>query len=101
MATEKPAQSFTVQTSPAAVQGKAFFVHDPETGDPVAVSADKFLNAEYKDLSMYDIFGGSLLARETANCYVVRTAGAYKFPLVYAYFFVFYNIFFNFRDFFV
>lgn len=83
MTTEKPAQSFPVQTSPAAVQGKAFFVHDPETGDPVAVSADKFLNAEYKDLSMYDIFGGSLLARETANCYVVRTAGAYKFPLVY------------------
>lgn len=82
-ATEKTAQSFPVQTNPAAVRGKAFFVHDPETGDPVAVSADKFLNAEYKDLSMYDIYGGSLLARETANCYVVRTPGAYKFPLVY------------------
>ena len=80
---EKPAQSFPVQTSPAALKGKAFFVHDPESGDPVAVSAEKFLKAEYKDLSMFDIFGGSLLARETANCYVVRTPGAYKFPLVY------------------
>lgn len=35
-----------------------------------------------KDLSMYDIYGKSI-SQTTANCYVVREAGIYKFPLVY------------------
>lgn len=34
------------------------------------------------DLSMQDIFGAST-SRNTANCYVVKTAGEYCFPLVY------------------
>lgn len=34
------------------------------------------------DLSMLDIFGAST-SRNTANCYVVKTAGEYCFPLVY------------------
>lgn len=34
------------------------------------------------DLSMQDIFGVST-SRNTANCYVVKTAGEYCFPLVY------------------
>ena len=34
------------------------------------------------DLSMQDIFGAST-SRNTANCYVVKTAGDYCFPLVY------------------
>ena len=35
------------------------------------------------DLSMYDYTGVRLMLRNTANCYVVRTAGSYKIPLVY------------------
>lgn len=35
-----------------------------------------------KDLSMYDIYGNPI-NRSTANCYVIREAGQYKFPLVY------------------
>lgn len=34
------------------------------------------------DLSLYDLYGRSI-ARTTANCYVVKAAGSYKFPLVY------------------
>ena len=81
-ATEKPAQSFTPTKSPSAIRGKALFVHNTD-GDPTAIDAETFLNIAYKDLSMYDIFGGSNLGRTTANAYVVRTAGAYRFPLVY------------------
>lgn len=35
------------------------------------------------DLSMQDIHGVSLSSRSTANCYVVKRAGTYMFPLVY------------------
>lgn len=34
------------------------------------------------DLSRYDIYGKEI-ARTTANCYIVRKAGTYSFPLVY------------------
>lgn len=36
-----------------------------------------------RDLSMMDIHGASVENRTTANCYVVKEAGWYKFPLVY------------------
>ena len=35
-----------------------------------------------KDLSMFDIYGNPI-AQSTANCYVVKEAGVYKFPLVF------------------
>ena len=35
-----------------------------------------------KDLSLYDIYGNRI-SRNTANCYIVKEAGKYKFPLVY------------------
>lgn len=34
------------------------------------------------DLSLFDVYGNPI-NRSTANCYVVRKAGQYKFPLVY------------------
>ena len=34
------------------------------------------------DLSLFDIYGNPI-NRSTANCYVVREAGTYKFPIVY------------------
>ena len=34
------------------------------------------------DLSLFDVYGNPI-NRSTANCYVVREAGQYKFPLVY------------------
>ncbi len=41
----------------------------------------QYINNPVKDLSMYDIYGNPI-ARSTANCYVVRKPGKYKFPLV-------------------
>ena len=38
---------------------------------------------DYTDLSFKDIFGDDLLTQSTANCYVVKTPGKYKLPLVY------------------
>lgn len=35
-----------------------------------------------RDLSLYDIYGNPI-SRSTANCYIVKEAGKYKFPLVY------------------
>ena len=35
------------------------------------------------DLSYRDVHGNTLIARSTANCYVCRAAGLYKFPVVY------------------
>ena len=35
------------------------------------------------DLSLVDINGNYTAVRETANCYVVKQPGKYKFPLVY------------------
>ena len=83
MAEEKNILDFPVHSSPAALKNKAFKVHDKNTGAITVVDAQKFLSAEYKDLSMYDTDGSSLLGRSTANMYVIRTAGAYRFPLVY------------------
>ena len=53
----------------------------------VASAKSYTVNQEYKvitvrDLSLYDIYGNPI-NRSTANCYVVREPGQYKFPLVY------------------
>ena len=40
-------------------------------------------DAEYIDLSMRNINGITLQSRETANCYVIKSAGYYELPLVY------------------
>lgn len=42
-----------------------------------------YIKIIYIDLSMIDIHGVTQSTRTTANCYVVKTAGDYKFPLVY------------------
>jgi hypothetical protein len=81
-ATEKPVTELTVYTDPAMVAGKAVLLHNPTTGDAIAFDASKLV-ATAKDLSMYSIDGTSLMLRETANSYVVRTTGVYKLPLVY------------------
>ncbi len=73
----------TPQTNPEVLKGKAVVAHDVETGDPILFNASKLCRSDYKDLSMFDIFGASLGGRTTANCYVIRTAGAYMIPLVY------------------
>ncbi|MBR5835213.1 MAG: hypothetical protein IKY66_03520 [Bacteroidales bacterium] len=83
MADEVNILDYPVHSSPAALKNKAFKVHDKTTGKFIVVDAQKFLSAEYKDLSMYDTDGSSLLGRSTANCYVIRAAGAYRFPIVY------------------
>ena len=38
---------------------------------------------EYVDLSMVNVNGTALSARETANCYVIHSTGHYELPLVY------------------
>lgn len=38
---------------------------------------------ERRDLSMYDVNGQATGSRNTANCYVVRAPGKYRFPIVY------------------
>ena len=61
-----------------------------ETPKPVSRVANEkeFLaTMEYKavgvkDLSLMDVYGNKI-QRSTANCYVVREAGQYKFPLVF------------------
>ena len=61
-----------------------------ETPEPVSrVASEKEFVAtmEYKavgvkDLSLMDVYGNKI-QRSTANCYVVREAGQYKFPLVF------------------
>ena len=77
-----PVGDLPVYSDPAILEGKAIIVHDPSTQDPIAFDASK-LAVTAKDLSMFTIEGHSLVLRETANCYVVRTSGTYKFPLVY------------------
>ncbi|MBR6459320.1 MAG: hypothetical protein IKS49_04055 [Actinomycetaceae bacterium] len=81
-ATETPVTDLTVYSDPALVAGKAVLLHDKTTGDAISFDAEKLV-AVAKDLSMFTVDGTSLILRETANCYVVRTAGVYKFPLVY------------------
>lgn len=83
MATEQDVTKLQVYSDPSVIEGKALILHNPQTGDAVAFDATKLGKVEYQDLSMYTIYGGSLLKRETANCYVISKPGAYKFPLVY------------------
>ena len=80
-ATETPVTNLPVHSDPAMAAGKAVLMHGP-SGDAIAFDASMLISAA-KDLSMYTPGGTSLTARETANCYVVRTPGLYKFPLVY------------------
>ena len=46
------------------------------------VVEQKYEVIKVKDLSLFDVYGNPI-QRSTANCYVVREAGTYKFPLVY------------------
>ena len=81
-ATETPVTDLTVYNNPSVLKGKAVVLHDKTTGDAVAYDAEQ-LGVPAKDLSMFTPDGASLVARETANCYVIRTTGLYKFPVVY------------------
>lgn len=46
------------------------------------VVEQKYEVIKVKDLSLFDVYGNPI-NRSTANCYVVRESGQYKFPLVY------------------
>ena len=46
----------------------------------ITVSYD---SAQYTDLSLLNITGGTVSLRETANCYVISQEGYYELPLVY------------------
>lgn len=46
------------------------------------VVEQKYEVIKVKDLSLFDIYGNPI-NRSTANCYVIREAGTYKFPCVY------------------
>lgn len=72
----------TVYSDPALLENKGVVLFDRSTGDPVAFDASKLATVA-KDLSMFDVDGASAMLRTTANTYVVRTPGTYKFPLVY------------------
>ena len=61
----------------------------PEAQAFTANSARRVVNMEYLeyvappvDLSMQDIYGNPI-AKTTANCYVIKEAGRYQFPLVF------------------
>lgn len=82
MATEINVTSLPVYSDPATLVGKSVVVHDTNTGDPVRFDASRLV-VPAKDLSMYTTEGHSLVLRETANSYVVRTPGFFKFPVVY------------------
>lgn len=69
-------------SSEAVLKDKAVMLFD-SNGEPIAFDAKMLFNPQFKDLSMFDHQGASLLARCTANTYVVRTPGYYKFPFVY------------------
>ena len=71
-----------IYTDTSVLKDKCILVHDKTTGDPIRFDASK-LSTTAKDLSMFTPDGASLVLRETANCYVVRTPGVYKFPCVY------------------
>ena len=73
--------SYTVQAS------KVNGYDTPASVTRVASAKSYTVTQEYnvitvRDLSMYDVYGNPI-NRSTANCYVVREAGQYKFPLVY------------------
>ena len=71
----------TVYSDPALLQNRRVILHDAN-GDPLAFDASKLASVA-KDLSMFSVDGTSSILRNTANTYVVRTPGTYKFPLVY------------------
>ncbi len=81
-ATETPITNLIPQADPSILNGKAIIVYDKTTGQAVAYEAEQ-LGVAVKDLSMFSIDGNPLNGRSTANCYVVRTTGVYKFPIVY------------------
>ena len=59
----------------------------PASVTRVAIAKSYTVTQEYKvitvrDLSLMDVYGNPI-NRSTANCYVVREPGQYKFPLVY------------------
>ena len=76
-------KGLTPGTSPEDLTGKAFVLYNKTTGESASFDGAAIIGVGYKDLSMYSIYGGLKSARETANCYVVRTAGAYTFPCVF------------------
>ena len=76
-------KSVTPGKSPEDLTGKAFVLYNKTTGEYSAFDGPAIIGVGYKDLSMYSIYGGLKSARETANCYVVRTSGAYTFPCVF------------------
>jgi len=49
----------------------------------ISILREAIYNLECKDLSYCDIDGNVTIHKNTANCYVVRTIGTYKFPIVY------------------
>ena len=82
MATETPITSLQVYKDPSLLVGKAILVHNPTTGDGMAFAADSLVQTA-KDLSMFTTEGASRGSQTTANSYIVRAPGVYKFPLVY------------------
>ena len=74
-------KDMTLYSDPALLQGRSVILADAN-GDPLRFDASK-LAAVAKDLSMFTPDGASSILRSTANTYVVRTPGTYKFPLVY------------------
>lgn len=70
------AKSYTVGLAENAVVNHQL----AEAGGEKSGSAAK---ADAPDLSFRDVYGVTYSTRETANCYVVRGQGYYKFPAVY------------------
>jgi hypothetical protein len=79
---EAPISDLQVFNDPSLLEGKCVQVYDPVGEDTFSFDASALV-ATAKDLSMYTIDGTSLILRETATSYVVRTPGLYKFPVVY------------------
>lgn len=73
--------SYTIEAS------KVGGYNQPNSITRVASEKAYTVSQQYKiitvrDLSMYDVYGNPI-QQSTANCYVVREAGQYKFPLVF------------------
>ena len=75
------AKDMTTYKDPALLQGRRVSISDAN-GDVLMFDAAELATVA-KDLSMFSVDGTSALLRSTANTYVIRTAGTYKFPLVY------------------
>lgn len=58
-------------------------INAPNTGNNW-LKSQSVVGTEFdrRDLSYYDVSGNRISSRSTANCYVVRGPGYYKFPLV-------------------